>query len=334
MQQVVESGVARLHQQIVRTAGVAGAAQSELARRIARQEIALLHASVHQPAALRPHTFVVERRAAQTARQIGHLVDADAGREHGLTDAVQQETRPPIQATAAHRAHPMSDQTRGDARLEQHRHLTGGNLARTQPRDGALASAPAQRLGGLQGVGRAGDAVPVVALHRLVLASNNRAIERVPAAVVAVAKTQRIGVDKAVDVARHRGAVAVVDARIDRHRRRLHAASQCDRLLAVQRPRVTQVEVGCAPGQQIGLRQAGERVLAGVAGDRQRRRHRLGDCRRRDVRGAGVAAPLADPSGHRQTAIARVFERLDLAQAHRHIQAVAQSDVDLGGAGP
>ena len=85
-----------------------------------------------------------------------------------------------------------------------------------------------------------------------------------------------------------------------------------------------EVESRRAVACEVGLvGQAGRRVLGGEAGDVVRGAHRLLERGQREVRGARVAAPLADVDRDRERLVAVALDVLGLALAHRDRQAHA-----------
>jgi hypothetical protein len=96
------------------------------------------------------------------------------------------------------------------------------------------------------------------------------------------------------------------------------------------------IEVGNLTREQRGVRQTGAVVLRGVTRDRERGTHRLLERGRREVGGAGVAAPrvraLADVNRDADALVAVVLDRLDRALAHGYRQAAAFGNVALAGA--
>src|SRR5207237_2649354 len=113
----------------------------------------------------RGDAFVVERRARRALPLEGTLLDAQAAREHLGAEAVDEEARLAIEIAAGHRGDEVADEADRRRRLEKHRRLAGGDLARAEARGGALRRVAAEhaRIGDLRRHARAG--VPVVALH-------------------------------------------------------------------------------------------------------------------------------------------------------------------------
>ena len=100
----------RRHDEIVRTAGIAGGFKPELARRVARQNVAGQYAVGDQFAIACRNALFVERRTPHRLRDVRSLADGEAGRKHLLPDRVQQEGGLPVLTAAADRADEMPDQ--------------------------------------------------------------------------------------------------------------------------------------------------------------------------------------------------------------------------------
>jgi hypothetical protein len=83
--------VAVADHQIVVASGVGGRRESELARRVAAQEIALHHAIAHDVARLGRDTLVVEGRRRLTALQVRLLPDRDRRSEDLRAQTVDQK---------------------------------------------------------------------------------------------------------------------------------------------------------------------------------------------------------------------------------------------------
>ena len=96
---------------------------------------------------------------------------------------------------------------------------------------------------------------------------------------------------------------------------------------------MVEIEVGHIPRQTVGVGQAGGFVLGGVTGDGQGFFDRAFQRRFRQVRGRGVAAPLAEVDGDAGTLVLVVFDGLDLALTHADVLADAFGDFGVGGAG-
>jgi hypothetical protein len=168
----------------------------ELARGIAAEEIAFQHAGAHDEALARGDAFIVEGRARRALRLERPLLDVHTRREHLLAQAVDEEAGLAIEVAAVHRGDEVADQADRDRRLEQHRRLAGGDLARAQARGGALGGVAAERtrLGDLRRHARAG--IPVVALHQALLLGDHRAGEVMPRARIAGDEAEAVGQHK------------------------------------------------------------------------------------------------------------------------------------------
>ena len=126
-------------------------------------------------------------------------------------------------------------------------------LPGVQPARGALArDAADRRRAATRSVGRPRGGVPVVALHRVVLFADDRAVDVMARTAVAAGEAERIGVDEFRFAARHRRAFALVMRRSTRQRCGFGFAAQLDRAFDRQVPRVVEVEVG--PGAREATR--------------------------------------------------------------------------------
>jgi hypothetical protein len=202
---------------------------------------------------------------------------------------------------------------------------------------GAGRGLGADRLGRGEVGRRARRVVPVVALHAGVVLGQHRAGQAVARRAARADEAERVAEHAHRRVAVERGALGVVDARIGA-RRVLATLGERDGLLGLDRPRVPEVERAVerrgVAREQRRVRQARVRVLAGVARDGERGLDGRAQRTRREVGGRGRALALAEVHGHRQAAVALELERLDLAQAHRDVEAggVAGRGLDCAGA--
>ena len=250
--------------------------------------------------------------------------------EHRLAEAVAEEGRLSVERAAARRLDVRADEAGGERGLEQHRHLAGADLARPEARQRPLRRIAAHRCRRRHLLGGTHRAVPGVALHVGTAASRKRRDrrhrDRMPRTGVAAAEAARVAQPEVRLLRRDAGPFRVGDARVDVERRRFARERQLDRPGGVDVPRVEEVEVeagGRGVGQGVVLGQAGSLVLGGEARDVPRGAHRLLDRGWREIRCAGVAAPLAgvDRDAHRLVAVA--LDVLGLALAHRHREAHA-----------
>jgi hypothetical protein len=106
-------------------AGIAGGTHPQLARRVTAEKITAQHAVFHDHATLCLHAFVIERAGSQAFRDVRHVGDVDVRGEDGLVELIEQERGLAIQAAAAYRIGKAAQQTRGDRRFKQYRHLHG-----------------------------------------------------------------------------------------------------------------------------------------------------------------------------------------------------------------
>src|SRR5690606_32932888 len=110
-------------------------------------------------------------------------------------------------------------------------------------------------------------AVPVVALHAVALAGDQRQAEVVVAAALGAEEAVAVGVDRQAFAGADVGALGIADARIGLAAGGLGLAGQGDRRFRVQRPGMPAVELAHLGGHAIGIGQAGGRVGLGVPGD-------------------------------------------------------------------
>ncbi|MCY1233114.1 hypothetical protein D9M72_456360 [compost metagenome] len=131
---------------------------------------------------------------------------------------------------------------------------------------------------------------------------------------------------------RHAGAVAVADAWRHREGGGLGPGGDVDGALGVQRPGVEQFQVLWRAFQQFFLGQAGAIVLGREAGDVVGGLGSGAQRGRREVRGAGIAAALADHDRDPDHLVAVLLDGFHLPLAHRYRQAAAFGDL-RGGVG-
>ncbi len=322
----------------MRAAGVAGGLHPQLAGRVGAEKVAGHPPRVDHLARLHAHALVVERRRALAARdeRVFHHVDVPG--KHRLAQRVDQERGLAVERATAERLRQAAQQAGGQGRLEQHRALPRADLAAVQAAQRALGGVAAHGLGRRQVLGPALGAVPVVALHLAALArqlGDGRHRQAVARAGIAAAKAVRVGAEEMALLRRHARAFAVADALVHREGGALAGQRHLGRLLAGDGPGVEQVQVALLIHRgHVGLvGQAGHRILGGEAGDVVGRLHRALDRGGREVRGAGVAAPLADVDRHAQRLVAVALHRLQLALAHAHAQARALRGLGAGIAG-
>ena len=134
-------------------------------------------------------------------------------------------------------------------------------------------------------------------------------------------------------LSRHTGAFGVGDAWIQRQGSALATLCDLGGAGGINRPGVKQVEVahgGLAQGQIGRIRQTGGRVVGGEACDVVCCAHGLFERSAREVRGARIAAPLADVDRHADRLVAVALDVLDFTLAHRHRQANALGNLGAG----
>src|ERR1044072_8130627 len=93
--------------------------QTELARRIAAEHVALKRAIHDQLTVARGDPFAVERTAAQGFWNVGSLAQFHEIREYLLSGRAQQEGTLAVLAAAAYRAQKMADEPARDFRRVQ-----------------------------------------------------------------------------------------------------------------------------------------------------------------------------------------------------------------------
>ena len=150
---------------------------------------------------------------------------------------------------------------------------------------------------------------------------------------VAVAEAEAVGVDELRGVQADAGAFRIGQPLVDRQRRRFAGAGAFGCLFHAEIPRVVEIEIGHVLRQTVGVGQAGRLVLGGVARDGERLFDRAFQRRFRQVRGRGVAAPLADVDGDAGALVLVVLDGLDLALAHADALSDTLGNLGVGGGG-
>jgi hypothetical protein len=131
----------------------------------------------------------------------------------------------------------------------------------------------------------------------------------------------------------HRGTLGIADALVGGERGLLALAGQRDRLLHVEQPGVIEIEIGEARGQHLLVGQPGAIIARGVARDVERGIYRVVHRLPREIRGARVAAALAEVDGDAEPLVAVVFDGLHRALAHGDRLAEAFRHFRRAGAG-
>ena len=278
--------------------------------------------------------FVIKRGAALAPLDKRVFQHIDVFGQNPFAQGVQQKTAAPVQSAPTEGLHQAAQQTAGQRGLKQDGALGGGNFACPQAAQSALGGVAPDRLGAGQIIGAAHGAVPGIALHFSVFAGqrgNRRNRQAVPTAGVAAPKAAGVGAEKMGLLGRHARPFAVGDARTGFEGRGLTAARQLGRRLALNRPRVEQVQVmGFAPlalvfgGGNVGfVGQAGHGVLGRETGNVIGRLHGLLNGFFRKIRGAGVATAM--PHIHRDTQglVPVALDVFQLTFAHAHAQTTA-----------
>ena len=133
--------------QIVRAAGIAGGLEPELARRVAREDVAGEHAVGDELAIVRLDALLVERRAAHGLGDVRPLRDGKPGRKHLLHRRSSAKKRTAGTGCCRGSRREVPDQAARHLRHEQHRGAPRGELARPEPRDGAARALAPDSLG-------------------------------------------------------------------------------------------------------------------------------------------------------------------------------------------
>src|SRR5579864_824025 len=194
----IEPAVARGHDEVVNAAGVARGLESQSARRVAAEHIAVEHAVVNELAIAGGGPLLVEGAAGESLPDVRALLHLHELGEHLRAGRFQEKGRLAVLAGAADGAEKMADQAARHIGCEGHRALAGCQAACSEPRQGTLAGQPPDARGILEIGGVARDAVPVVALHPRVLSGDERAADRVIAGRIAGEKAERVAVRSSV----------------------------------------------------------------------------------------------------------------------------------------
>jgi hypothetical protein len=211
---------------------------------------------------------------------------------------------------------------------EQHRRLPGRQLAAAKSRHRTLTCAPADGGSVHQVFAAARMAVPVVALHLLVLRADHGTAQGMLRALAQADKAMRIAIDRETAMGRQTGSLALRDAGVDGQRRGLALARQVDGLFDRQLPRVIEVQRREFMGHARGIGQPVAGVFLRGAGDVAGRLHRVGNAGGTQVARRRVAFALAEIDGEAEVAVILEFQAVDLAPAH--VDAVAAADREAG----
>ena len=300
----------------MRTTGITGGLQIELAGGVARQDVPRQYSVGDQLTVPRCHALVVEGGAAHGLRQVWSLGDGKAGGKHLFTRRIQQERGLPVLAAAADGGGEMADETARDFRHEQHRRAPGGQLARVQPRDGATGTLAADRLGIFQLPPVARAAVPIIALHVLARTREHHAAQGMRRRRVAADEAVGIAVNVQALMGADRATFRIVDARIERQRRRLAGLGEFDGLVRRDGPGKGEIEVGRRMGHQSGFRETRTGVFGRESRDAAGLGHGVAHRFQGEIRGAG--RPLAPAEIHRDphAAVTLVFQGFHFAESH------------------
>jgi hypothetical protein len=123
-------------------------------------------------------------------------------------------------------------------------------------------------------------------------------------------------------------AFGIADARIRIQSSLLALLRQGYRGIDRQIPRMVQVHVRAVACQHVGIGQSRAVIFGGIAGDRQGGIHRVAHRPGREIRGAGIAALLADIDGDAETFVTVVFDGFHCALAHRDTLSESFGNVD------
>ena len=313
-----------------------GRPHTELARRVARQEVALHDTRLHHPAGLGSNTFIIERRTALAFERMRVFVDVDMRRQHGLAQTIDEEARLAVQRAARGGLHESTEQAGGQGRLEKHRHFGSRHTTRLEPGQRPLGGVAADDLGRRQIGSVAHRGVPAVALHVLATTGNRRNGKVMARTRIAAAKSARIAGPEMRLLRRDTRAFGVRDAAVGAQRRVFAAPCQLGGLRGVDGPGMKQIEIArgfLGLGQVIGLGQAGGGVFGREAGDVVGGPDRLLQGFGREIRGTRVATLLPQIDADAQALVAVALDVLELALAHRNRQADAFGYLGPGIAG-
>src|SRR5256712_7262339 len=156
------------------TRRVAGRSEPQLTGRVGIQQVALEDAPFHDDVLTRGEPLPIERLGAQAFGHAAVVADRDQVGGDALPQSSDEVGCALVYGVAVHRAAKIAQEAAGDLRLEDHRHATGGDLARAQPADGPPAGLLPDGLRRVQPVQLPANGVPVIALHQAVLHSDRR----------------------------------------------------------------------------------------------------------------------------------------------------------------
>src|SRR3569623_946017 len=258
------------------------------------------------------------------------FVDAHEGGKHLLAEAVEQKRRFAIEALAAARANELREEAARALGVEDHGRLPRGESPAAEPPHRALARARADLAHGLELLAVTRHRVPVIALHAVTVAGDDRATHAVARARIGADEAVAVAVHAITAVTRHARAFRIGDARIHRARRRFALQRELDRALGGDVPRVIEIEIGDRACHERRVGEARAIVLCGVTRDIAGRAHRLLDGLRRIIRRAGRTLALPEIHGDAETLVAVVLDRLDLAEPHGHRKTALRAHAGLG----
>ena len=230
--------------------------------------------------------------------------------------------------------HEAGEQARRERRLEEHGEGAGLHLAPPEACHGTLGRGAADRRRVIELAGAAVRRVPVVALHRILLAGDDRARNVMARGRIAAHEAVAVGGHELRLLGGHAAPFRIADQRRGCEGRLFAAPGQRDRFIHGQRPRMVQIQVWAVAGHQRGVGKAGAVVLGREAGNRKRRLDRFAQRLRREVGSTGISLALAGVDGDADALVAVEFDGLDLVAAHRNRLPEAFGHIDLAGRGP
>ena len=233
-------------------------------------------------------------------------------------ELAHEEGRAPVERRTRGRARDVADQARRHLGVEHDGHLRGLHPPRPEPAKRPLRRDAPDLLRDVEPRALARHVVPAVPLHLVALRCHRRRRERERRGLVLAPEpvARRVGVAGAAvgEVA----SLRVLDPRVGREGRRLRAARQLDLGLGLEvvARRVGEIELRQVAGQEIGVRQPGQLIRARDARQRHGLLHQPGDRVPGEVGGGRGGHRLADEDAQGQVLLARVLDRIHLAEAH------------------
>ena len=193
--------------QVVHAVGVAGGHQAELAGRVAIQQVMLDHPVDYQLVDARRDALGIVVGRGQRADNERILAQRDELGKYLFTGSAEQETGLAVLRAAADRGGKTADQSARQLGHENHRRLTGLELAGVEPLHGAPRRGFADAARARQPVRIAADVVPVIALHAVAGLADHRATDAVPGLVLRLQEAVGIAVNRNPGIQIHRCAL-------------------------------------------------------------------------------------------------------------------------------